>query len=102
MCNAYFFFHPDFTVGFGIMACHAPNQLCDNIIQVADFTASRELHPAPKNFLYIYATTILCINKNVKAYYIDIELLKKYNLHMNNRRLRNFGLTLIKQKRMDY
>ena len=35
------FFHPDFTVGTGIAPVRTAKQL-------ADFTAGRELHPAPK------------------------------------------------------
>ena len=35
------FFHPDFTVGTGITPVHAAMQL-------ADYTAGRELHPTPK------------------------------------------------------
>jgi hypothetical protein len=44
-----FFSHPDFTVGLGI----SPSQLLAITMyadEVADFTAGRELHPAPKNF----------------------------------------------------
>lgn len=41
------FYHPDSTVGTGI----SPVQPC--ITQVADFTAGREFHPAPKtNILF--------------------------------------------------
>ncbi len=36
----FIFFHPDFTVGFGI----SPNQP----IRLAGYTAGRESHPAPK------------------------------------------------------
>jgi hypothetical protein len=39
-CARSIFFHPDFTVGFGI----TPNQP----IRLAGYTAGRELHPAPK------------------------------------------------------
>jgi len=39
----FLFYHPDFTVGFGI----APNQPPK---RVADYTAGRESHPAPKNY----------------------------------------------------
>ena len=40
------FFHPDYTVGFGI----TPNQL-----SLVDFTTGGESHPAPKIvILYIY------------------------------------------------
>ena len=38
-------FHPDYTVGIGI----APIQLQ---MQVADYTASGESHPALKNYMY--------------------------------------------------
>jgi len=42
------FFHPDFTVGFGV----SPNQP----LRFADFTAGRELHPALKiiNYSFVY------------------------------------------------
>ncbi len=36
------FFHPDYTVGFGISPNRKPLWL------VADYTAGRESHPAPK------------------------------------------------------
>ena len=39
-----FFSHPDFTVGSGISPDQPPKR-------VADYTAGRESHPAPKNFL---------------------------------------------------
>ena len=39
------FFHPDFTVGFGI----TPNQP----IRLAGFTAGRESHPAPKTIYLV-------------------------------------------------
>lgn len=35
------FYHPDYTVGFGIAPNHAQ-------IELADYTAGRDLHPAPK------------------------------------------------------
>lgn len=35
------FYHPDFTVGFGISPNRPPKRF-------ADFTAGRELHPTPK------------------------------------------------------
>ena len=38
------FFHPDYTVGTGI----SPVQLA-----LADFTAGRESHPAPKTVFYL-------------------------------------------------
>ena len=38
------FFHPDYTVGFGIAPNPAPKAL-------ADYTAGREFHPAPKTLL---------------------------------------------------
>ena len=40
------FFHPDYTVGPGVTPGQPPKR-------VADFTASRELHPAPKNIMVI-------------------------------------------------
>ena len=45
-CN--FFSHPDYTVGFGI----APNQPPK---WVADYTAGKESHLAPKNCFYLVA-----------------------------------------------
>ena len=40
-----FFSHPDFTVGSGISPDQPPKR-------VADYTAGRELHPAPKKFFF--------------------------------------------------
>ena len=40
------FFHPDYTVGPGVSPSQPPKR-------VADFTASREFHPAPKNIMVI-------------------------------------------------
>lgn len=46
-----FFFHPDYTVGPGILFCkESPNQ---PLTRVADYTASEELHLALKNFSYV-------------------------------------------------
>jgi hypothetical protein len=45
--TAAFFFHPDFTVGFGL----APNQPPK---RVADYTAGRESHPTPKKYIFFY------------------------------------------------
>jgi hypothetical protein len=42
-----FFFHPDYTVGFGISPNQSPGQKPGG---VADYTAGREFHPALKNF----------------------------------------------------
>jgi hypothetical protein len=50
------FSHPDFTVGFGI----SPNQssmlmpLALYHLRVADSTAGREFHPAPKNLPLLF------------------------------------------------
>ena len=41
-----FFSHPDFTVGSGISPDQPPKR-------VADYTAGRELHPAPKKFSFV-------------------------------------------------
>ena len=65
------FFHPDYTVGFGI----TPNQ---SYTRVAGCTAGRELHPAPKIiFTHYIPGAAICkylvknIEKNVKiGYYI--------------------------------
>ena len=40
------FFHPDYTVGPGVTPDQPPKR-------VADYTASRESHPAPKNIMVI-------------------------------------------------
>ena len=52
-----FFSHPDYTVGSGIAPNHA-------LVALADFTAGRELRPAPKNYLiYLFIVTshyLLC------------------------------------------
>ncbi len=46
IASSRFFSHPDFTVGTGITPVHAQ--------RLADYTAGRELHPAPKNlFLFL-------------------------------------------------
>ena len=42
--NCLIFFHPDYTVGFGITPNHA--------FPLADFTANREFHPAPKTLIF--------------------------------------------------
>jgi hypothetical protein len=43
------FSHPDYTVGFGVAPNHAAKQL-------ADFTAGRESHPAPKAcFIFFFS-----------------------------------------------
>ena len=48
-----FFFHPDYTVGFGIPAAARTARSPDQpLSRVADFTASEELHLALKNFSY--------------------------------------------------
>jgi hypothetical protein len=74
------FSHPDFTVGFGI----SPNQssmilkLSLHHLRVADYTAGREFHPAPKNlpllFLQIHHTSdyIRCQHPN------DINIYETY------------------------
>jgi len=36
------FFHPDYTVGYGITPY---------LLSLADFTADREFHPAPKTYI---------------------------------------------------
>ena len=41
-----FFSHPDFTVGSGISPDQPPKR-------VADYTAGRESHPAPKKFSFL-------------------------------------------------
>ena len=64
------FFHPDYTVGFGI----APNpglnhaKPCANAL--ADYTADREFHPAPK-MTHMYFIVIISI----------AQLLSKVNMH---------------------
>ena len=45
-----FFFHPDFTVGFGVSPNHA--------LRLVGFTTGRELHPALKTFLFYFLTWI--------------------------------------------
>lgn len=50
-CTVMIFFHPDYTVGFGI----SPNQL---LSQVADYTAGGESHPAPKNDIHLFVNRI--------------------------------------------
>jgi len=50
--DLHIFFHPDYTVGFGV----SPNQL---LSQVADFTASGEFHPALKTSYSIASLLLL-------------------------------------------
>jgi len=47
--NDIFFFHPDFTVGTGISPVQS---LCKE--GVADYTADREFHPAPKKIVSVF------------------------------------------------
>jgi hypothetical protein len=47
--NDIFFFHPDFTVGTGISPVQS---FCYE--GVADFTADREFHPAPKKIVSVF------------------------------------------------
>ena len=44
--NNCIFYHPDFTVGFGISPNRPPQRF-------ADFTAGRELHPTPKILYFV-------------------------------------------------
>ena len=44
------FSHPDYTVGYGISPYPDLNQCQVLRKTLADFTADREFHPAPKNF----------------------------------------------------
>ena len=62
-CFIHIFFHPDYTVGFGV----APNQRTRKPSHpVADFTASGEFHPALKTLdislsvPIIYCTALNC------------------------------------------
>jgi len=53
----FLFSHPDFTVGFGISPNQPPKR-------VADYTAGRESHPAPKNLfisLWYYNALKRCV-----------------------------------------
>ena len=43
--SIFIFFHPDYTVGFGISPNHA--------LRLAGFTAGRDLHPALKIFIQL-------------------------------------------------
>jgi hypothetical protein len=45
----FFFFHPDFTVGTGISPVQS---FCYE--RVADYTADREFHPAPKKIVSVF------------------------------------------------
>ncbi len=45
-----FFSHPDYTVGSGITPDQPPEKNAFSP-RVADYTAGREFHPAPKNLL---------------------------------------------------
>ena len=46
--NKIVFSHPDYTVGFGITPNQPPKR-------VADYTAGRESHPAPKNLFICFS-----------------------------------------------
>ena len=61
--DLHIFFHPDYTVGFGV----SPNQL---LSQVADFTASGEFHPALKTFCSIVCFYYTHYSKKRKEKYI--------------------------------
>ena len=63
----YFFFHPDYTVGFGI----SPNQL----IMLADFTANREFRPVLKIYLhpFILVFNIIKVN-NINSVGVILEV----------------------------
>ena len=52
ICRFHFFFHPDFTVGFGF----APNQpVMHRVVDSHNgITTGRELHTTPKTFTIIY------------------------------------------------
>ena len=56
-----FFSHPDFTVGSGILK--APKSPDQPLARFADYTAGRELHPAPKKFIFYvgYYTLFVCL-----------------------------------------
>ena len=56
------FFHPDYTVGTGV----APVQL---LSQVADFTASGDLHPALKN-IHFYVTKNTPLPKTLQGIFL--------------------------------
>ena len=54
-CTHTFFFHPDYTVGFGLTPNHA--------LRLAGYTAGRDFHPALKiKFYYILAAILLLVN----------------------------------------
>jgi len=52
--SALIFFHPDYTVGFGI----TPNQLSLAGFAQTALTAGGELHPAPKTAYKIFKVSI--------------------------------------------
>jgi len=55
------FFHPDYTVGFGI----TPNPAA---ARLADYTADREFHPALKNFIFHLQVHYISCEKTVKIF----------------------------------
>ena len=54
------FFHPDYTVGFGIAPNHA--------LRLVGYTTGRDLHPALK-ILFIYETSICVCQRFVKLFF---------------------------------
>ncbi len=74
ICSVVIFFHPDYTVGFGI----APNPDLNScqvlrIATLADYTADREFHPAPKiyNILLSYLSYAF-LTKNASLFFQHI------------------------------
>ena len=63
------FFHPDFTVGFGI----SPNQLSLAGLWIAPITAGGELHPAPK--ITVHLPMIISLSKDMSI--VKFKLLQK-------------------------
>ena len=61
--DLHIFFHPDYTVGFGV----SPNQ---PLARVADFTASGEFHPALKTSYSLASEFIIHITVRIASSFL--------------------------------
>ena len=67
-----FFSHPDYTVGSGISPDQPPKR-------VADYTAGRESHPAPKNLFFIVCL-LYCITLQRATVFLYLVKFSKFSL----------------------
>ena len=92
----HFFFHPDFTVGSGITpdqpsaktGIEYPDTDGSRTAAKTAFTASRELHPTPKNLPdLISLPNVLCLGEDVKyglLFFVKINIIKKRSKGTDN------------------